>query len=398
MKKPIRVAMIIQGYYPCLGGAERQLAALAPLLKARQVEVHVLTRQYDGLKRFEVIDEVPVHRLPIPGPKAIAALSFMISALPLLRRLRPNLIHAHELLSPTTTALIAKCLFGTPVVAKILRGGELGDLAKLHGKSFGTHRIAWLKKDVDAFITISQEIDQELASVGIEAARRPFIPNGVDIDRFSPLIPAERQSIRKALHLPDNALLTVFSGRLAKEKRIDQLISLWPTIRMHYSEAYLVILGSGGEAQALKAIAGEGVIFVGQADDVAPYLRTADLFVLPSATEGLSNAMLEALAAGLPTIATTVGGAPDVIDHNISGWLIPPDDATRLQQALLTLLGNSSLRERLGQQGREKVKQEYSLTATADQLRILYDQMIFGSSDEALPVITERDPLTTWTN
>jgi hypothetical protein len=120
--------MIIQAYYPHVGGAEQQLMALVPLLQARGVEINILTRRYPGLNSFEIIGGAPVHRLPIPGPKAVASTIFTLSALPLLARLRPHLIHAHELLSPTTTAVAAKRLFGIPVVAKVLRGGTLGDI------------------------------------------------------------------------------------------------------------------------------------------------------------------------------------------------------------------------------------------------------------------------------
>ena len=388
MNQPIRVAMIIQGYHPRVGGAERQLAALAPLLKARQVEVHVITRQYPGLARFEMIDDVPVYRVPIPGPKAMATLSFVSLAQPRLQRLRPHLIHAHELLSPTTAALVAKHWLNIPVVAKVLRGGNLGDLRKLKRKSFGWQRIARIQQNVDAFIAISSEIDEELAEIGVEPGRRLFIPNGVDLDRFSPLPPMQRQRLRSTLQLPDG-LITIFTGRLVKEKRLDYLISLWPAIRSQYADAALVIIGTGEAEAALKQQAGNGVMFIGQVGDVAPYLKAADLFVLPSATEGLSNAMLEAMATGLPTIATRVGGAPDVIDHATSGWLVPPDDQPSLQEALLMLLGNAALRSDLGQRGHEKILRDYALNFTADGLRALYDQLTHKSP---IPVLPANNP------
>ena len=184
----LRVAMIIQGYAPRLGGAERQLQALAPLLVERGVEVHVLTRLYPGLQAYEEIDGIPVHRLPAPGPKASAALIFSMAALRLLKRLQPQVIHAHELLSPTSTALLARRLWGTPVVAKVLRGGYLGDIGKLKRKPFGQQRLHSLRDGVDMFIAISQEIDAELAEMGVPSERRCFQPNGVDRARFHPLL------------------------------------------------------------------------------------------------------------------------------------------------------------------------------------------------------------------
>ncbi|MCB0208056.1 MAG: glycosyltransferase family 4 protein [Anaerolineae bacterium] len=370
----LRTAMIIQAYHPHIGGAERQLAALAPLLHNQGVDVQVLTRRYPGLAPFEQIDGVPVHRLPIPGPKPMASFSFTMTALPLLRQLKPDVIHAHELLSPTTTAVTAKRLFRVPVVAKVLRGGVLGDVAKLKSKPLGSNRISSFRKHVDAFITISHEIDEELAELGIGQERRPFIPNGVDTERFKPLPSAARKVLRQNLSLPDVPIV-IFTGRLAAEKRVDQLVALWPEVRAVQPDALLLVLGTGEEETALKKAAGDGVRFEGRVDDVVPYLQAADLFVLPSATEGLSNALLEALSSGMATVATKVGGAPDVIDHQRSGWLVPPDQPAALQEAIITLLSQPDCRTELGRRGRDYIVSKYALPVIAERLRTLYERV-----------------------
>ena len=370
----LRVAMIIQAYHPHVGGAERQLMALVPLLQERGVDVHILTRRYSGLKPMAMINGAPVHRLPIPGPKAVASLSFTLSALPLLMKLRPQVIHAHELLSPTTTAVAAKRLLRIPVVAKVLRGGTLGDLAKLQRKPLGQQRVVTFRQQVDAFITISQEIDDELAAIGIAQAKRAFIPNGVDMNRFTPVDDQTKQALRLQLGLP-LGLTALFTGRLAAEKRIDQLVAIWPDVRALHPRANLLLVGTGEEEAKLHQISGEGVHFAGRTENVVPYLQTADLFILPSATEGLSNALLEALAVGLPAIATNIGGAPDVIQHDQSGWLIPPDQPEALRQAILTLFKDGERRDQFGRKGHERIQQNYSLITTADRLYSLYQQV-----------------------
>lgn len=375
-KHPIRVAMVIQGYHPLIGGAERQLAALIPFLQALGIEVHVLTRRYDGLTSFELIDGVPVYRLPIPGPKPVAAFSFILTALPLIKKIKPHVIHAHELLSPTTTAIVIKRVFGIPVVVKVLRGGILGDLAKLKRKPFGRQRIKSSKRWVDTFIAISREIDKELEQVGIPHEQRAFIPNGVDMERFKPLPLSSKKILRDDLGLPAEGKIALYTGRLSPEKRVNNLISIWPTIRETHPDAHLLILGKGSEENRLKKMAGDGVIFWGLVNDVAPYLQVSDLFVLPSSTEGLSNALLEALASGLPSISTAVGGAPDVIEHKVTGWLIHPESLDELQSAILTLLSDSDLCRNLGLKGREKVIQNYSLPTIANYLQKLYQQFI----------------------
>jgi glycosyltransferase involved in cell wall biosynthesis len=366
--------MLIQGYYPLLGGAERQLGALAPRLQARGVDVSILTRRYAGLPAFERIDGVPVYRLPIPGPKAVASATYTLASMRMLRRVRPDVVHAHELLSPATTAVLAKQLLRLPIAVKLLRGGVLGDIAAVRRKPFAERRLTAYRREVDAFITISREIDAELAEAGVDARRRAYIPNGIDVERFAPALPPEKVALRDALGLPDVPVV-LFAGRLAPEKRVDQLIGIWDAVRDRHGDALLVILGTGPEATTLQRAAGAGVRFVGLVDDVERYLRAADVFVLPSVAEGLSGALLEAMASGLPVIATSVGGATDLICHEHNGWLLPPDDPPMLLEALLCVLSNTDRRRSMGQLARAQIEQHYALDVTADRLVSLYGQL-----------------------
>jgi glycosyltransferase involved in cell wall biosynthesis len=371
----IKVAMIIQDYLPRLGGAEKQLAALAPLLKERGVKIDILTRRYPGLARFEFIDGVPVYRLPVFKIKALASLTFTLTAVPVIRRLHPDIIHAHGLLSPTTTAVLAKRLFGIPVVSKSLRGGILGDLERLRKNPFGHRRFNMLQKHVDMFITISNEIKDELVNNGISPERCTFIPNGVKLDRFQPVSKSDKSLLRKQLELPEGPLV-IFAGRLEMEKRVDQLIQIWLEVQKRYTDAHLLILGAGTQAEKLKRMAGEGILFGGLVDDTTPYLQTADLFVLPSISEGLSNALLEALATGLPVVATATGGTTDIVRHKVSGWLIQNYNPKNLLEGILAFLDNQSLRESCALEGRSYVVENYSLINTADNLCKLYKSLL----------------------
>lgn len=374
MPEPVRIAMVIQSYLPRLGGAERQVAALAPLLQAQGFEIEVFTRRYPGMIARETVGGVPVHRVPVFGPKALASLLYTVGSLNAIRAFRPQLLHAHELLSPATTALAAKRFLGVPVVAKVLRGGELGDIAKLKSKRTGQKRMAEMARQVDAFAVISQEIDHELSEMGVPAERRLFIPNGVDTDRFQPA--TDQRSVRAALGLPTDIPIVLYAGRLVPEKRVDLLVDVWPMIRSRFPEALLVIAGSGEQESALRAAAGAGVRFVGAVDNVPAYLQAADVFILPSSTEGLSNAMLEAMSAGLAVVATAVGGAPDLITHGENGWLFAPDDTPALRLGLETLLADAALRRRFGMGARAVIVERYSLRATAESLGVLYRRLL----------------------
>lgn len=374
MTQPIHVAMIILDYYPRVGGAQTQLAMLAPLLQAQNIQISVLTRRFPDLAATEIVDGVTVHRLPASGPKPIAALSFMAAALRWIYQHRPDLIHAYSFLSPLTTAVIAERLLHIPVVAKVLRGGLLGDIYRLRRKPFGSYRLAQYRDHVSAFPVISAEIDAELQEIGVPEAKRLFIPNGVDTDRFAPATADERLRLRQQLEIGEG-LTAVYTGRLVPEKRVEHLIEVWPEVRQAHPHAHLLILGDGPSEDTLQQQAGEGVRFLGRLDDIVPYLQAADLFVLPSATEGLSNSLLEAMACGLPVVATDVGGAPDVVTKAQSGLLVPAEDPTALQNAILTALSNIELRQQMGHQARQVIIERYSLDTVANKLVDLYQSL-----------------------
>jgi glycosyltransferase involved in cell wall biosynthesis len=371
-----RVAMVIQRYLPHVGGAERQLQQLAPRLKDLGFELHILTRHEKGLQRFEVIDGVPVYRLPASGSKTWAALTFTLAALWRLIRIRPDIIHAHEILRPASIGMYSKIFLQRPLVVKILRGGTRGDIYKLKRRRSWKSDLQRLIKSVDAFIVISHEIDEELAALHVPAQKRIFLPNGVDAVRCSPVSEESKLKLRASLSLPEQGRIVMYAGRLVPEKRVDHLLQVWKDVCAKFPLAQLLIVGAGEEQPRLEAMHVEGVQFTGQVEDAVPYLQAADLFVLPSSTEGLSNSMLEAMACGLPVLATRVGGAPDIIEHTQSGWLIPPEDVDSLQQGLETLLGDEALRFSLGSNARQRILSSFSLDFVARRLAGLYQQLL----------------------
>lgn len=371
-----RVAMVIQRYLPHLGGAERQLHQLAPRLRALGYEVLILTRREKGLKRYEVIDGVSVYRLPSIGPKALAGITFTISAVWKLTRLQPEIVHAHEILSPASIAVMSKRINKHPVLVKILRGGGRGDVYKLKRRPMWVRYFNNLKRNVDAFLVISQEIDDELSALGVSEQQRIFLPNGVNTERCVPVSEEQKRKLRARLSLPPRACIVTYVGRLVPEKRVDHLLKVWGAIRSTHPDALLLVVGEGSEEQRLRAMAVEGVQFTGQVQDAVPYLQAADLFVLPSSTEGLSNSMLEAMSCGLPVLATTVGGAPDVIHHGESGFLIPPENVDALRAGLETLLDDPAMRFSLGSNARSRIVAHFSLDSVAGRLATLYGRLI----------------------
>jgi glycosyltransferase involved in cell wall biosynthesis len=155
-------------------------------------------------------------------------------------------------------------------------------------------------------------------------------------------------------------------------------MDVWPAIRKTHPLASLFLIGSGDEHPRLAELARKtpGVHLIEAVDDVVPYLQAADLFVLPSEREGLSNALLEAMSCGLPAVATAVGGSLDVIKHSVNGFLIPFGDAAQMLDTLNTVLADAGLRHSVGTQARETILNQYSLARTARSLRSLYDSLL----------------------
>ncbi|HUF99187.1 MAG TPA: glycosyltransferase, partial [Ilumatobacter sp.] len=324
-RERVRVAMIIQNYVPALGGAERQLASVAPLLLRAGIEPVVVTRSMEGRPTDDWIDGVRVIRIPTAGSKVFRSLSFVRGARRTLRSVQPDVIHAFDTLTPSLVALGHRRKFGTPVAIKLLRSGYLGDLQRLGRKPAGQRRLARLLEDADRFVVISHEIDGELAGLGVTTGRRAWVPNGVDTNKFRP---STRQRPRYRVGGP----IMIATGRLAPEKRLTELAARWDRVRQAAPGARLRIVGEGPERSALESY--EGVELMGLRDDVDHLLRRSDVYVSASEAEGLSNSLLEAMAATLPCVVTDVGGVDDLFAETDCGIAVPADDLDLLVDEL----------------------------------------------------------------
>jgi len=378
--KEIRVAMLSQRYLPFTGGAEKQLAAVLRRLPAFGIEAMVLTRRHDESPAKEIVDGTTVHRIEVGGPRAFASLSYTAQALMKLRRFRPHVVHALELLSPSTTALAYRAMTDVPVVAKVLRGGSLGDIAVLEQSRSGRLRLPALLRKIDAFAVISREIDDELAAKGVSPARRHFIPNGVDLSHYQPVEIEEKRRIRARLGLPDQPI-ALFAGRLETEKRIDRLISLWPNVCQRIPDATLVVAGTGSLETTLVAAGIKGTLLIGEQSDLRDWYAASDVFVLPSLAEGLSNAMLEAMSMALPCIATRVGAAAELLADG-TGQLVDLHDDDALVAALISVLACPEHFSGGARRARRRVTEEFSIDATVSRLVCLYKALAGAPSSE----------------
>jgi glycosyltransferase involved in cell wall biosynthesis len=371
--------MVIQAF-AVVGGAEQQLANLAPALQNVGVDVHIITRANDGQAVESSIPGATLHAVGGGRSKVKASLSYTSAAVPLLRRLHPHVIHTHDLYSPTTIACLAKPLTGAAIVAKSNCGGEFGNVARMRAKRGGNARLAVFRRSVDAFAVISDEIDDELAAVGVAAEKRVRVPNGVDVVRYSPAGPHERAQLRAAVLAEYPAAAgegpwVVYTGRYARQKGTDVLLEAWHRVAQHRPDARLLLIGTPRDASVASWDTDQpGVVVVGPKPDVAPFLRAADVFVNASRAEGLSNSVLEALAVGMPVVATDIGGTREIVQHGHTGLLVPAGDASTLADAILRAMSDGAT-SNWGRRARESMLASYSLDAVAQQLADLYARL-----------------------
>jgi L-malate glycosyltransferase len=369
----LNAAVAIQSFGPHVGGAELQLARLLPLLAERGIRTEVLTRAVPGCPRREAIPGSLVRRTPVAGESPIASIAYVAAALAHIARRRSelDLVHAHGALSPATIALGGR-LLGLPCLVTVLGTGEHGDLARLARKPMGRARARLLFRWA-WFAALSAEARDELIAHGVAPERILALPNGVDLAVHRPAGDEERTSLRSQLGLPAQGFVGAFVGRLHPVKDLDTLLDA--TARV--GELTLVVVGDGPERMRLEARARaldlDGrVRFQGLSSRVPDVLRAADVFLLSSHGEGMSNALLEAMACGLPCVASrSVGGANELLGEG-RGLLLADGDVAAWAGAIERLAGDAALRGELGRAAAAFVARGLSLEAAADRLARSY--------------------------
>jgi glycosyltransferase involved in cell wall biosynthesis len=374
----LRAAMIIQSFYPRIGGAETNLQSLIQPLSQLGVDVEVVTRRFHAFAPTEIVDGARVLRMPACGGQVRASLTFVVSTVFHLVRCRPDIIHAHELRSPVVAAVCGGWILRRPVVAHVLRGGELGDVGVLSRATLGKPRLWLFRLGVSRFVAVSRETRRELLAAHIPQTRITLIPYGVDTERFRPADSSARSALRRQFGF-NNCKVVLVVARLVPEKGFDRLLEAWSLVKRRVPDALLVLLGDGPERQLLESLAArlEDVRFVGEVRDPVPYLQAADCLTLPSFTEGQPISLLEAMSTGLVCVGTDIGGISDALDDGRLGVLVPPGNVDCLAEALIEVLElQETQRAGLGEAARREILEHHSIESNAAALRQLYEELV----------------------
>ena len=365
----MKVALVTRRYPPLIGGAERVLSYLAPALAA---EVTVVTTITHDPNIRPPSSPVPVVYLPTSRLRVLGTALYMRSLHNWLLAHRPDLIYVSMLKHDAYVAVGVGQMLGIPVVLRPEGAGETGDLAWQKWGRFG-RRIGNRCKRADAFVAISPAIHAELAAGGYDEAKIHDLPNGVPV----PEVPWGT-----GVSVPNPYLRVAFVGRLASEKNLATLIDAWPIVLDRIPGARLLLIGDGPERPALEArAAGLGlseshITFEGACADPMSLLRACGLFVLPSREEGMSIALLEAMALGIPIVASDIPGNRRLITDGIHGRLAPPGDAMALACAILAQAAAPETALKMAGETRRRVIEHYSIEAVARRHMTLFEGLV----------------------
>ena len=358
-----RVLMYVPQFpYPIVGGLERQALRLSRALIAKGVTVLALSGKIEpDQPARENVEGIEVIRRPWPRSKLVRYIFNLIDTFIVLYRMRNefDILHVHQNSLAGLYAILIGRLLGKPVLTKLPNIGDLG-VPGIQSLAFGTLRIAALKQSA-GIVAMTRESVAELNAIGYPEEQVLLVANGIEIE----------ESIRSS-HRKNGPLRVVFVGRLNEQKQLPTLIGAWKELSDEKPiDARLEIWGDGPDQPALMQLCRKlnvenSIFFQGYCENVRGLLADADVFVLPSRIEGNSNSILEAMEAGLPIVATTVGGSEMQVGPEGANLLCPPGDMNALAIRLRLVLTDSELRLHTGAAMRRRVEEHFDINRIAD--------------------------------
>jgi glycosyltransferase involved in cell wall biosynthesis len=376
---PLSVLMLSDYFLPSSGGVERVVFEVSRRLVREGHKVTVLTLQVRDAPEHETIEGIEVVR--VAGFELTRLLGAQIAVSPHvwfalrkhLKTTRFDILHTHNIFFHVSlAAAVWASRLGVPLVTTAHVGsthGLQGLVAKAtlaYEKTVGRYVLNASQQ----VIAVSQAVAEHLRPMMGDSERLRVVPNGVDLQLFSP----RRQGPQPQPHT------VVFVGRLIFNKGPQALLDAVPQVLARFPDTRFLFLGDGPlrtdlERNARQLGVAANVEFRGQFEDVAAILGQGSVFCRPSLTEGLPLTALEAMACELPVVVTGVGGTAEVVADGISGYIVPPNSPSQIADRLCQLLGDSELRFKMGQHGRE-IAERFSWASVTERTLDVYREAL----------------------
>lgn len=385
-----RVLLVTGAYFPEFSAGGLQSRAAASRL-ADRVQFRVLTTATDPrLPRRAIVDGIEVARVLAGVAGRLPALRSAVRMVRELLRALPRVdaVHIQGYSSKNIVVMSLARLFARPVILH-LQTAKHDEPATVRAQGAA----AWQAfRSADAYLSVSPGLTASYLEAGLPADRIREIPNGVDAARFRPASTGEQLALRRRLGLPVDRPVILFVGVMMPDKQPHVLFDAWLQMRRTTGIAStLVFVGASNPklyeladrlADRVRADAdasgfGADVLFVPPTEAIHEFFRAADVFAMPSAREGLPIVLLEAMACGLPVLASRLQGSTDtMIESGVDGLLVPPGDVAAFAAGLEQLLSNTGEAARMGAAARRTAEARYTMEAVAEQWLDAYQQLL----------------------
>jgi glycosyltransferase involved in cell wall biosynthesis len=380
-----RVLMVTGAYAPEISSGGLQCQRMAEALAGR-ADITVLTTAVDpALAVHATIDGIPVTRVVVNvasvRSKLAAAVRMLVQLVRLTRRC--DLIHVHGCSTKNVLVTVVAKVLGRPIVLSLHTAGfDEPEAVRRSGP------LAWWAfRAADRYLSVSPGLVDAYLAAGLPPARIEHVPNGIDTDLFRPAERLEREALRKRLGLPLERPILIFVGFFSPDKQPHVLFDAWLALQAQRNDTTLVFVGATASPyfevddglagrmrdDARRRSLADRIVFAGVTHDVHDYLRAADIFALPSRREGLPVALIEAMACGLPCVASRLPGSTDVlIEDNANGVFVPVGDSAALAAAIAGLLDNRARATALGAAARETITRQFTIGQIAERWLAAY--------------------------
>ena len=356
-----------------IGGTERQVLNLVRQLDSSRFELHLACLGLQGELLDQILaDGTPLTEYRIPSLHSLKTLKEQAKFARYLKQASIDIVHTYGFYA-NVFAIPAARLAGVPAIVASIR--DTGDHLSRMKRRVQKH----VCKLADCVLVNADAVRQSLLETGYEDEKIAIIRNGISMSAFHKRGSSTR--LHEELAVPPEAPLVAVLSRLRQLKGIEYFLQAAALVSPRFRQARFLLVGDGPYRNELEQYAarlglGRRVIFTGFRLDIPEILSEITVSVLPTLSEGLSNSLLESMAAGAAVVATRVGGNPELIDDGITGLLIPPRDHQALAGVLSLLLGNPELAEKLGAAGRQRVAERFPMQFAARKTERLYTRLL----------------------